>query len=90
MPNCVFVHVLYATTPNTEPIYTASETPFAIAYEGAPKPTDRMFYSYEELRDGLIHRLGVPDLMVPNSDYFEPTRDERDIAEDPIYPTVAF
>lgn len=90
MPNRMFVHILGATTPNAEPVYTASETPFTIAYEGAPKPTDQMFYCYEELRDGLIHRFGVPDLMVPNRDYFEVTPDEREIGDDPIYRTIAF
>jgi hypothetical protein len=49
-----------------------------------------MFYSYEELRDGLIQRFGVPDLMVPSRDYFEATPDEREIDDDPIYRTVAF
>jgi hypothetical protein len=90
MPNRVFIHILYATTPNAEPAYTASETPLTIAYEGAPKPTDRMFYSYEELRDGLIQRFGVPELMVPNQRYFDATPDEREIVDDPIYRTVTF
>jgi hypothetical protein len=90
MPNRVFIYILGATTANAAAIFTASETPFTIAYEGFPKPTDRMFYSYEELRDGLIQRFGVPELMVPNRSYFEATPDEREIGDDPIYRTIAF
>lgn len=90
MNNRVFIHILDATRPNAAPIFTASETPFTIAYQGAPKPTDRMFYTYEELRDGLINRFGVPELMVPNRSYFEATSDEREIGDDQIYRTVAF
>ena len=85
----IYIQILNGTAPDTSPLYCASETPFTVTYQ-KPMPTDVIFHAIEDLRDGLMNRFGVPELMVPAREDFEATADEREIGDDPIYRTVAF
>ncbi len=70
--------------------YVVSSIPFT-EYKLQPGQriqVDKLFTSYEALKEGLIHEFGIAPEDIPDPNYFDPTPGEMAYDEDPIFRVV--
>lgn len=95
MPNTqdktVYIQVSWEPGKKTKSrTYLVNKVPFTdmILKPGKPIPVDKIYTSYDKLRKGLISEFRINPQDIPNEDYFEPTGDEIEYSQEPIFRVV--
>lgn len=88
----VYVQVSLGTEPNAERVYSVSTVPFTEESfrlkRGKKVPVETLYRSYEDFKAGLVSKFSIPEIYIPDADYFDPTPEEQEYEENPIYRVV--